>query len=107
MEKRLSDLEEILDGLYASEINASISWLWDGGIDLKLGDPLNGYKAEGKVGTFVEAAVWLRDPAHTHNPDTEFARANIAASSDARLVAVRGSTVEMIASLVVACGEPD
>jgi hypothetical protein len=26
------DMEAILDDLYASEINASISWLWDGGI---------------------------------------------------------------------------
>jgi hypothetical protein len=48
----VSDLEEILGSLCASEINASISWLWDGGIDLKLGDALNGYRAEGKVGTF-------------------------------------------------------
>jgi hypothetical protein len=49
----MSNLEEILASLYASEINASISWLWDGDIDVKLGDALNGYKVEGKVGTFV------------------------------------------------------
>jgi hypothetical protein len=55
----VSDLEEILGSLCASEINASISWLWDGGIDLKLGDALNGYRAEGKVGTFGAAAEWL------------------------------------------------
>jgi hypothetical protein len=29
-------------------------------IDVKLGDPLNGYKAEGKVGTVTEIADWLR-----------------------------------------------
>ena len=63
----------ILDDLYASEINTSISWLWDGGIDLKLGDALNGYKAEGKASTFAEAAAWLRDQACTHYPDSEFA----------------------------------
>jgi len=45
----MSDLEEILRALYDSEINASISWLWDGGIDVQLGDELNGCKAEGKV----------------------------------------------------------
>jgi hypothetical protein len=55
---RMADLKEILISLYASEINASISWLWDGGIDVKLGDSLNGYKAEGKVDTFGEAAEW-------------------------------------------------
>jgi len=64
----------ILDDLYASEINASISWLWDGGIDVKLGDPLSGYEAEGKASTFAEAAAWLRDQACTHYPDSEFAR---------------------------------
>ena len=32
MDKPMSDLEEILNALYESEINASISWLWDGGI---------------------------------------------------------------------------
>ena len=62
------DVEAILNDLYASEINASISWLWDGGIDVKLGDPLNGYKAEGKVNTFAEAAAWLRDQACTQLP---------------------------------------
>jgi hypothetical protein len=34
-------LEHILDDLYESEINASISCLWDGGIDVMLGDELN------------------------------------------------------------------
>jgi hypothetical protein len=43
------NVEAILDDLYASEINAEIAWLWDGGIDVRLGDPLNGYEAEGKV----------------------------------------------------------
>ena len=52
----VSDLEEILGRLYASEINALISWLSDGGIDVKLGDALNGYRAQGKVGTFGAAA---------------------------------------------------
>jgi hypothetical protein len=42
----MSNLEEILASLYASEINASISWLWDGDIDEKLGDALNGYKVD-------------------------------------------------------------
>ena len=30
-------VEGILDDLYASEINVEISWLWDGGIDVKVG----------------------------------------------------------------------
>ena len=67
------DIEAIFNDLYASEINASISWIWDGGIDVKLGDALNGFKAEGKVGTFAEAAVWLREEACALYPDNEFA----------------------------------
>jgi hypothetical protein len=70
----MSDLEEILVSLYASAINASISWIWDGDIDVKLGDHLSGYKAEGQVGTFTEAADWLRDQAVRHYPSSEFAR---------------------------------
>jgi hypothetical protein len=44
------NVEAILDDLYDSEINVAISWLWEGGIDVKLcgikvklGDELNGY----------------------------------------------------------------
>jgi hypothetical protein len=70
----MSDLEEILRALYDSEINASISWLWDGGIDVQLGDELNGCKAEGKVSTIREAVLWLRDQACQHYPDSTFAR---------------------------------
>jgi hypothetical protein len=41
---------------------------------VKLGDPLNGFDANGKVATMAEAAVWLRDHACQHYPDSEFAR---------------------------------
>jgi hypothetical protein len=40
-------------------------------------DPLNGYKAEDKAGTFAEAAAWLRDQACTHYPDGEFAELHV------------------------------
>jgi hypothetical protein len=69
-----SDLEEILRALYESEINASISWVWDGGINVELGDPLNGYAANDKVSTFAKATAWFRDQACKHYPDSEFAR---------------------------------
>ena len=41
--------------------------------DVKLSSPLNGYKAEGKVGTVTEIADWLRDEAIRHHPSSEFA----------------------------------
>ena len=77
------NVEAILDDLFASEINAEISWLWYGrtdgklrrrGINVKLGDPLNGYAAIGKVHSMTEAAVWLRDQTCQQHPDSEFAR---------------------------------
>jgi hypothetical protein len=67
------DIEAILGDLYESEINASISWFWDNRIDVKLGDPLNGYDGEGKVDTVAEAVFWLRDQACTLYPDSKFA----------------------------------
>ena len=74
LDKPMSDLEEILSALYESEIAASIAWLWDGGIDVALGDELNGYDAEARVSTFAKATAWLRDQACKHYPDSGFAR---------------------------------
>jgi hypothetical protein len=73
-DKPMMYLEDILQALYDSEINASISWLWDGGIDVKLGDELTGYDAEGQVSTFAEATAWFRGQACRHYPDSGFAR---------------------------------
>ena len=39
-------LETELQRIYDSEINVRIDWLWDGGIDVRLGDELNGYLAQ-------------------------------------------------------------
>ena len=67
-------LEEILTSLYASEINVLISWFWDGRIEVKLGDELNGYKAEGKVLTVADVAEWLREQACRCYPASGFAK---------------------------------
>ena len=42
------DLDTELQKIYDSEINISISWLWDDGIVVRLGDTINGYLAERK-----------------------------------------------------------
>ena len=39
------DLAFELQKIYDSEINIRIGWLWDGGIDVYLGDGTNGYVA--------------------------------------------------------------
>jgi hypothetical protein len=68
------DTEAILNDLCASKVSASISWLCDGRIEVKLGDALNGYEAEAKVDTLTEAAEWLRDKALMHYPRGKFSR---------------------------------
>jgi len=67
-------IEQILRDLYASEINASLSWFWDGGFDVALGDEMNGYGAQDTVSTLDEAAEWLRSNAVQLYPDSEFAK---------------------------------
>jgi hypothetical protein len=42
-------MEQELQEIYDSEINITVSWLWDGGVDVRMGDDLNGYQAEGTV----------------------------------------------------------
>jgi hypothetical protein len=66
------EVEPILNDLYASEINASISWIWDGGFYAVLGNPK---QAEGWAFPSIgAAAAWLRDQACSQYPDSEFAR---------------------------------
>lgn len=45
----MSDLEQILRDLNESEISALMSRLWDGGIDVRLGDELIAHDAEGAM----------------------------------------------------------
>lgn len=64
----------IFQDLYDSEINFSVSTFWDGGFDVKLGDTVNGFKAEFMVERFHEIEPWLCLKAIEHFPDSDFAR---------------------------------
>jgi hypothetical protein len=55
------DLAAELQKIYDSEINIRISWLWDGGIEVWLGDEMNGFLAQETVGTAGEIALWLQE----------------------------------------------
>src|SRR5690242_5699559 len=46
---------------YDSEINVRISWVWDGGIDVWIGDDVNGYVAQEGVPAAVEILPWLQE----------------------------------------------
>jgi len=66
------DAETILNDLCASKIDASISWIGDGGFHFVLGDPP---QAEGWAFlTIGAAAISLRDEACAYYPDSDFAR---------------------------------
>jgi hypothetical protein len=65
------DIQALLNDLYASEINASISWIWDGGVHATLGAPPI---EEGTLPTIRDAVLWLRDKECEHFPDSDFAR---------------------------------
>jgi hypothetical protein len=66
------NVEAILNDLYASEINASISWIWDGGFYVTIGH--RKHAENWALRSIGEAAEWLRDQAIVYYPDSEFAR---------------------------------
>jgi len=53
------DLAAELQKIYDSEINIRIGWLWDGGIEVRLGDEVNGFLAEESVGSIADIVPWL------------------------------------------------
>lgn len=83
MMKDERDLGDVLSGLYRSEINFLISSFWDNGIEARIGDEMNGFRA---VQTFHPARlgemspVWMADWLHAaaikHFPDSEYAKRN-------------------------------
>jgi hypothetical protein len=63
----------MLQDLYGSEINFTISAFWDAGFDWKLGDEANGYEAKGRAGSFAEAVEQLGSAAIKHFDKSDFA----------------------------------
>lgn len=64
----------VLQALYDSEINFSISTFWDGGFDVKLGDEVSGIKAIANCGSMEAADQWLKDKAIELYPESDFAK---------------------------------
>jgi hypothetical protein len=67
------DLAGELHKIYDSEINVRISWLWDGGIDVWLGDEVNGYVVEETVSAAAEIAPWLQEAIAHFYPTSTYA----------------------------------
>jgi hypothetical protein len=67
------DLATELQRIYDSEINVEIGWFWDGGIDVRLGDKMNGYLAEENVRCVAEILPWLQEAIAHFYPTSTYA----------------------------------
>jgi hypothetical protein len=56
-----------------TEINVRIGWLWDGGIEVWLGDGANGFLAEENVRSVVEIVPWLQEAIAHFYPTSSYA----------------------------------
>lgn len=61
-------MKSVFERLYDSEINFSISTFWDGGYEIKLGDDMNGFKAEAIFKIWADVELWLDAQAILHFP---------------------------------------
>jgi hypothetical protein len=59
-----------------AKINATVSSFYDDGFYVKLGDEMNGFRAEGRCATWAEVEEWLAAMARIHYPTSAFARGN-------------------------------
>jgi hypothetical protein len=57
----MMDLAVELQKIYDSEINVEIGWLWDGGIEVRLGDKMSGYLTEENLTFTAEILPWFQD----------------------------------------------
>lgn len=80
------DLATELQKIYDSEINIQIGWFWDCGIDVRLGDNMNGFLAEENVGSVSEILPWLQEAIAHFYPTSTYA---IALDADMRDRAAR------------------
>ena len=74
--KPVQELAAFLTDLHDSEINGEIGWFFDALWCAKIGDKLNGYKAEDTFASLAQAAEWLQSKAIELYPDSDFAKAH-------------------------------
>ncbi len=67
-------MSNILQQLYDSEINFSISTFWDAGFDWKLGDEMNGWLDGGQCDSLETAAIALSIAAKKYFPSSVFVK---------------------------------
>ena len=68
------DISNILQDIYDSEINLTISWFWDEGINIVIGDNTNGIRKARNFDTIRQALSYLAVAVSEMYPDSDFAR---------------------------------
>jgi hypothetical protein len=61
-------LQEELQKMYDSEIHVAIGWLWDGAIDVSIGNDA----ITGNVKTVAEVLPWLQAAIAEHYPESKY-----------------------------------
>jgi hypothetical protein len=67
------DLAVELQKIYDSEINLRIGWLWDGGIEVRLGDEMNGFLAEENLSSMADIVPWPQEAIAHFYPNSSYA----------------------------------
>lgn len=62
-----------LQKIYASEINVRIGWFWDCGIEVRLGDEMNGFVAAETVPSVSDVIPWLQEAIAHFYPESTYA----------------------------------
>jgi hypothetical protein len=70
--KKALDLAVELQRIYDSEINIRISWFWDGGVEVRLGDEMNGYETEETVSSVPEILPRLQEAIAHFYPQSSY-----------------------------------
>jgi hypothetical protein len=68
------ELATELQKIYDSEINVSIGWVWDGGINVRLGDANNGYLGQENLPSIADVGPWLQEAIARFYPDSTYAK---------------------------------
>jgi hypothetical protein len=69
----MTDLAIELQKIYDSEINIEIGWLWDGGVEVPLGDKMSGYLAGENLASTAEILPWLQEAIAHFFPTSTYA----------------------------------
>ena len=64
----MGNLEQELQKMYDSEIHVDIGWLWDGGIDVSIGND----EVTGNVATVAEVLPWLQEAIAKKLPESKY-----------------------------------